>query len=67
MHDRHPSKAKWSARELRVLRELLERKHGNGPRAQSRIVADMAAIRTATTDERVAWRRKYPTLARGAS
>ena len=61
---RHVTKAKWAPRELRAIRKALEAKHGNGPRAQSRILDELATFTNATTGERVAWRRANTTKAR---
>lgn len=61
---RHVSKAGWSKAELRYIRAALEQHHGHGSRAQSLVCDGLKSYKRMSTEQRQAWRRRHPTLAR---
>lgn len=56
---RRVDKGEWTRGELRAIRDEIEVNHGSGPRAQSRINAEIQAIMNTDQEGRNAWRRAH--------
>ncbi len=56
---RRVSKKGWTRGEIDAIRKGIEEKHGNGPRAQSRINDEIRLITATDLDGRIAWRRAH--------